>query len=249
VAVAGGVVRARSGESWRRRIRRWSRPSRASREMRGPGRGKPGIARIPARQDGLDAAPRGRGAAGKGLGWTINGHGSTSGAVRPLHHLRRRVVPDRRVLPDSRALPACMAQAGKTVFGDPPPAKACPYCQSSDLPVSATKCFGLRDSITATGVPRGFGTDLLRSFFVAGGVRSAHQAALRAVEEASVPMWKGAALAGQALAAAEPRQVRVPVLTVRRTVRRPRRTDHRQQLLRAPYDHRPILLPWARRRS
>jgi len=55
---------------------------------------------------------------------------------------------------------------------------------------------GPRQSMTATGVPRGFGTDLLRSFFVAGGVRSAHQAALRAVEEAPVPMWKGAALAG-----------------------------------------------------
>jgi LuxR family transcriptional regulator, maltose regulon positive regulatory protein len=55
---------------------------------------------------------------------------------------------------------------------------------------------GPRHSITATGVPRGFGTDLLRSFFVAGGVRSAHQAALRAVEEAPMPMWKGAALAG-----------------------------------------------------
>jgi LuxR family maltose regulon positive regulatory protein len=55
---------------------------------------------------------------------------------------------------------------------------------------------GPRHLITATGVPQGFGTDLLRSFFVAGGVRSAHQAALRAVKEAPGPMWKGAALAG-----------------------------------------------------
>jgi hypothetical protein len=50
--------------------------------------------------------------------------------------------------------------------------------------------------MTPAGVPRGFGTDLLRSFFVAGGVGHAHQAALRAVEEAPLPMWKGAALAG-----------------------------------------------------
>jgi LuxR family maltose regulon positive regulatory protein len=55
---------------------------------------------------------------------------------------------------------------------------------------------GPRHFITATGLPRGFGTDLLRSFFVAGGVRSAYQAALRAVEEAPAPMWRGAALAG-----------------------------------------------------
>jgi LuxR family transcriptional regulator, maltose regulon positive regulatory protein len=57
---------------------------------------------------------------------------------------------------------------------------------------------GPRDFITAAGVPRGFGTDLLRSFFVAGGVQSAYQAALRAVAEAPVPVWKGAALAGLA---------------------------------------------------
>jgi len=29
---------------------------------------------------------------------------------------------------------------GVKVFGDPPPAKTCPYCLSDDLPVAATKC-------------------------------------------------------------------------------------------------------------
>jgi len=35
---------------------------------------------------------------------------------------------------------AYMAKRGKTVFGDPPPTKTCPYCKSSDLPVEATAC-------------------------------------------------------------------------------------------------------------
>jgi large conductance mechanosensitive channel len=29
---------------------------------------------------------------------------------------------------------------GVSVFGDPAPAKTCPYCLSDDLPVAATKC-------------------------------------------------------------------------------------------------------------
>jgi large conductance mechanosensitive channel len=32
------------------------------------------------------------------------------------------------------------ARRGVTVFGDPAPAKTCPYCLSDDLPVAATKC-------------------------------------------------------------------------------------------------------------
>lgn len=55
---------------------------------------------------------------------------------------------------------------------------------------------GQRDSVTAAGVPLGYGVDLLRSFFLAGGVSSAHEAALRALAEAPTPMWRGAALAG-----------------------------------------------------
>jgi ATP/maltotriose-dependent transcriptional regulator MalT len=55
---------------------------------------------------------------------------------------------------------------------------------------------GPRDAMTAAGVPLGYGADLLRSFFLAGGVTSAHEAAQRAVAEAPTPMWRGAALAG-----------------------------------------------------
>jgi large conductance mechanosensitive channel len=32
------------------------------------------------------------------------------------------------------------ARRGVTVFGDPAPAKACPYCLAEDLPVAAKKC-------------------------------------------------------------------------------------------------------------
>jgi large conductance mechanosensitive channel len=32
------------------------------------------------------------------------------------------------------------ARRGVTVFGDPPPVKACPACLSDDLPLAATKC-------------------------------------------------------------------------------------------------------------
>ena len=32
------------------------------------------------------------------------------------------------------------ARRGVTVFGDPPPVKACPACLSADLPAAATKC-------------------------------------------------------------------------------------------------------------
>lgn len=40
------------------------------------------------------------------------------------------IVPYRRI----------QARRGVTVFGDPTPAKSCPYCLSDDLPVAATKC-------------------------------------------------------------------------------------------------------------
>jgi large conductance mechanosensitive channel len=35
---------------------------------------------------------------------------------------------------------AIQKRRGVTVFGDPPPAKTCPYCLSDDLPVAASKC-------------------------------------------------------------------------------------------------------------
>ena len=35
---------------------------------------------------------------------------------------------------------AIQKRRGVTVFGDPAPAKTCPYCLSEDLPVAASKC-------------------------------------------------------------------------------------------------------------
>jgi len=84
-------------------------------------------------------AAAGGGAAGKGLGWTINGQRIHLGAfisaiiyfvifMAVVYYLI--VVPYR----------AYMARRGKTVFGDPPLTKTCPYCRASDLPVDATAC-------------------------------------------------------------------------------------------------------------
>jgi large conductance mechanosensitive channel len=84
-------------------------------------------------------AAGGGGAAGKGLGWTLNGQRIDLGAfiaaiiyfiifIAVIYYLI--VVPYR----------AYMRKRGKTVFGDPPPTKACPYCKLADLAVDATKC-------------------------------------------------------------------------------------------------------------
>lgn len=71
--------------------------------------------------------------------------------------------------------------------------RSLPYEAARWLDVAAE---GPRDAMTSAGVSLGYGVDLLRSFFVAGSVSSAHDAALRAVAEAPAPMWRGAALAG-----------------------------------------------------
>jgi len=81
----------------------------------------------------------GGGATGKGLGWTINGQHINLGAfisaiiyfvilMAVIYYLI--VVPYR----------AYMKRRGQAVFGDPPPAKTCPQCQSTDIPVAATRC-------------------------------------------------------------------------------------------------------------
>ena len=86
----------------------------------------------------INAIARG-GAAGKGLGWTLHGQRINLGAfigalvyfiifIAVIYFLI--VVPYR----------AYMARRGRSVFGDPPPTKTCPRCQSDDLPVDATKC-------------------------------------------------------------------------------------------------------------
>ena len=81
----------------------------------------------------------GGGNAGKGLGWTINNQRIDLGAfigaliyfvilVAVVYYLI--VVPYR----------AYMKRRGRSVFGDPPPTKTCPNCQSTDIPAAATKC-------------------------------------------------------------------------------------------------------------
>ncbi|MGH9107351.1 MAG: MscL family protein [Acidimicrobiales bacterium] len=95
-------------------------------------------------------AAEGSGAAGKALGWTINGQRIDIGAfiaavvyfiifVFVIYFLM--VVPYR----------AYMKRRGTTVFGDPPATKTCPACMSSDLPVAATKCkYCATDLVAAT---------------------------------------------------------------------------------------------------
>ena len=87
------------------------------------------------------------GKAGKGLGWTINHQHINLGAfisaiiyfvifMAVIYFLI--VVPYR----------AYMARRGKTVFGDPPLTKTCPYCRASDLPVEATACLHCTRELT-----------------------------------------------------------------------------------------------------
>src|SRR6516164_2174586 len=95
-------------------------------------------------------AVAGGGAAGKGLGWTLNGQRIEFGAfigaliyfvifVAVVYFLI--VVPYR----------AYMRKRGKNVFGDPAPTKTCPYCKSSDLPIEAVTCLHCTRELAPTG--------------------------------------------------------------------------------------------------
>ncbi|HET9077738.1 MAG TPA: MscL family protein [Acidimicrobiales bacterium] len=44
---------------------------------------------------------------------------------------------------------AIQARRGVSVFGEPAPAKSCPYCLSEDLPMAATKCRFCGSELTA----------------------------------------------------------------------------------------------------
>ena len=81
----------------------------------------------------------GGGAAGKGLGWTLNGQridlGAFIGAV--IYFIILVAVIYFLIVVPYRAY---MKRRGRAVFGDPPPTKTCPNCQSTDIPVAATKC-------------------------------------------------------------------------------------------------------------
>ena len=84
-------------------------------------------------------AAGGGGAAGKGLGWTVNGQRIDLGAfiaaiiyfiifMAVIYYLI--VVPYR----------AYMRKRGRTVFADPAPTRDCPACKMDDLPRQATRC-------------------------------------------------------------------------------------------------------------
>ena len=81
----------------------------------------------------------GGGAAGKGLGWTLNGQridlGAFIGAV--IYFIILMAVIYFLIVVPYRAY---MNRRGRAVFGEPPSTKTCPNCQSTDIPVAATKC-------------------------------------------------------------------------------------------------------------
>lgn len=84
-------------------------------------------------------AAAGGGAAGKGIGWTINGQridlGAFIGAL--IYFIIFMAVIYFLIVVPYRAY---MRKRGKTVFSEPPPTKTCPNCKSTDLPADATKC-------------------------------------------------------------------------------------------------------------
>jgi large conductance mechanosensitive channel len=81
----------------------------------------------------------GGGSAGKGLGWTLNGQrldlGAFIGAL--IYFIVFMAVVYFLIVVPYRAY---MRKRGRDVFTDPQPVKACPFCQSADLPIAATKC-------------------------------------------------------------------------------------------------------------
>jgi large conductance mechanosensitive channel len=81
----------------------------------------------------------GGGAAGEGLGWTINGQridlGAFIGAI--IYFIIFMAVIYFVLVVPYRAY---MRRRGTTVFGEPEPTKTCPECQASDLPIDATRC-------------------------------------------------------------------------------------------------------------
>jgi large conductance mechanosensitive channel len=90
----------------------------------------------------------GGGAAGKGLGWTLNGQRINVGAFISaiIYFVILMAVIYFLIVVPYRAY---MRKRGKTVFGDPPPTKNCPNCRATDLPVDATRCPHCTSQLTA----------------------------------------------------------------------------------------------------
>src|SRR6516164_7084749 len=91
----------------------------------------------------------GGGAAGKGLGGTLNGKrinvGAFIGAV--VYFVILMAVIYFLIVVPYRAY---MRKRGRNVFGEAPPTKTCPYCGSDDLPVDATKCLHCTRELAVT---------------------------------------------------------------------------------------------------
>jgi len=94
-------------------------------------------------------AVAGGGAAGKGLGWTLNGQrinvGAFIGAV--IYFVILMAVIYYLIVVPYRAY---MRKRGQNVFGEPGPTKTCPYCQSTDVPLDATKCLHCGSELAVT---------------------------------------------------------------------------------------------------
>jgi large conductance mechanosensitive channel len=84
-------------------------------------------------------AAGGGGAAGKGLGWTINGQRIDVGAFisAVIYFIIFMAVIYFLIVVPYRAY---MRRKGTTVFGEPAPTRTCPECKSGDVPADATKC-------------------------------------------------------------------------------------------------------------
>jgi large conductance mechanosensitive channel len=92
----------------------------------------------------------GGGAAGKGIGWTLNGQridlGAFIGAL--IYFIIFMAVVYFLIVVPYRAY---MLKRGREVFGDPQPTRTCPDCQQADVPLAATKCLHCASELTPVG--------------------------------------------------------------------------------------------------
>jgi large conductance mechanosensitive channel len=81
----------------------------------------------------------GGGAAGEGLGWTINGQRIDLAAFIAdiIYFVILMAVIYFFIVVPYRAY---MRRRGTTVFGEPAPTRTCPECRAADLPIDAIKC-------------------------------------------------------------------------------------------------------------
>src|SRR5262249_16697351 len=94
-------------------------------------------------------AAGGGGAAGKGLGWTLNGQRINLGAfiAAIIYFILFMAVIYFLIVVPYRAY---MRRRGKTVFRDPPPTQTRPNCKLADPAVPAPKCPPRRSALILT---------------------------------------------------------------------------------------------------